>query len=217
MSPSSKGESPHSIWRVPAHYLPDSFWTPLAGSRSSLAPTAFSTGPLSSSTPSHDDAARPADLHRICLLTLRLTHLLNLPVATAALADFVSLVGELRQFSDRVRAHSGYCESQKFVELLATVTSLRMHSAMLELGQAGGNAGEYEWERNAGALAVFNLAGTHAHGDDTDPERAESATLLAMHPLDCPQVYHLLAVTAFLHGAIIVALRLRRASFVPYP
>ncbi|GJN87477.1 hypothetical protein Rhopal_000426-T1 [Rhodotorula paludigena] len=81
----------------------------------------------------------------------------------------------------------GYCESQKFVELLTTVTSLRMHSALLELGQAGGNAGECEWERNA-------------------------ATLLAMHPLDCPQVYHLLAVTAFLHGAIIIALRLRLSS-----
>lgn len=65
-------------------------------------------------------------------------------------------------------------------------------------------------------LPPFYQTGTHARGDDTDSERAESATLLAMHPLDCPQVYHLLAVTAFLHGAIIIALRLRRASFVPF-
>lgn len=155
MWPSSKGRSPHSSWRVPAQQLHDSFWAPLAGSRSSLAPTAFSTAPLSSSTPSHDDEASPADSLQICSLTLRLTHLLNLPDATAALADLSSLVGELRQFADRLRAHSGYCESQKLVELLTTVTSLRMHSALLELGQAGGNAGECEWERNAGALATF--------------------------------------------------------------
>ncbi|GAA6050792.1 hypothetical protein JCM3770_001648 [Rhodotorula araucariae] len=180
-------EERRTLWR--RVFELETSWAPLVGSKTPLDPLTFSTS-LAEPAPSHlalggrgHPTRSPSALHTVLLVTARLSRLLALP-RPPPLLDLFLLASELAALSATVGDVGEEQRKDPLAEMLLHVAGLRVYAALVEADAPLGADEGRAWLGHA-------------------------ETLLASDPLECAQAFHLVAMTLFLHGAVLVALRLR--------
>ncbi|GAA6031723.1 hypothetical protein JCM8097_001953 [Rhodosporidiobolus ruineniae] len=172
-------------------------WSPLLGQRLSLDPAFISAQPTPPSfafpspvspTSTALDGAPP--LRAVLLLSARLTHLLNCPYPSSPI-DLALLSDQYVKVKRMLDEHVAVGEEggNDLARVLLRAVFFRLRAAADEAGAVATVEEEQEWEREANEL--FN---------DVD---------LVFR---CDRFQQLVALTAFLHSLILVALRLRRST-----